>query len=131
MNFFCLCKSGFTGAQCQQTIDSCQSITCLNSGICISQSSFNSTGTSFCICPFGYSGSRCESKLDACSLQNRCINGGTCVNVGTNSLSCACSIGFTGANCEVQDSCFSSPCRNNGLCLTLFPQGFQWYETLI
>lgn len=65
------------------TIDPCENITCLNSGICID-------GT--CDCPPAYTGAQCQT-YNAC-FNVTCLNGGTCIT-GT----CDCPTGYGGSDC--------------------------------
>jgi Notch-like protein len=52
----------------------------------------------------------CEILQDKC-IGIQCLNGGQCVNNGTN-LTCICSKGFHGENCElIIDYCQSQPVR--------------------
>jgi len=52
----------------------------------------------------------CEILQDKC-VGIQCLNGGRCVNNGTN-LTCICSKGFHGENCElIIDYCQSQPVR--------------------
>lgn len=54
-------------------IDECQSLPCLNNGIC------SDLPDSYeCICTPGYSGNNCEIDEDLCE-PNPCLSGGTCV----------------------------------------------------
>jgi hypothetical protein len=66
--------------------DQCESINCLNGGVCVD-------GT--CECPAGYSGTNCEI-FDQC-FNVTCLNGGNCVNG-----SCNCPEGFSGSDCSQQ-----------------------------
>ena len=60
--FTCACSTGFLGACCETTIDSCASSPCANGGIC----SNSATGFA-CACPTGYSGTRCENLFNSCA----------------------------------------------------------------
>ena len=65
-----------------------------------------------CICPLIYTGINCEILQDKC-VGIQCLNGGECVNNGTN-LTCHCSKGFHGENCElIIDYCQSQPVSEN------------------
>ncbi len=67
--------------------DPCETVTCLNGGIC-------DDGT--CICINGFSGQLCETPPDPCAGIT-CLNGGTCAN-GI----CNCPTGYTGSDCSQQ-----------------------------
>lgn len=117
---------GFTGVLCDQLIDPCASKPCLNNAICINRSNYNQINSFLCACPLGYTGTFCESAINPC--QNRCINGGTCLILGSNECKCVCPSGYTGINCEVINSCLSYPCLNGGTCSVLYPIGYQWFD---
>ena len=85
--------------------DPCDSIECLNDGICVD-------GT--CICESGYSGKYCEivddNGNDNC-VGVTCFNGGVCVNGN-----CECPPGYTGINCGITiDPCAGVSCVNGDL----------------
>ena len=77
---------------CQK--DPCESLVCLNDGVCINGD---------CECPDGFIGPDCGIELDPC-LQKPCNTDGTseCV-VGTNGdARCDCKPGYEGNLCEIQ-----------------------------
>lgn len=104
--YVCKCDIEFEGINCElETPCNAHGKRCYNDGICAwRRRSFGSLkdqhrrrgndentgendddekgedgggGGMYCQCPEGYSGSRCQD-FDPCSLENTCINGGTC-----------------------------------------------------
>jgi hypothetical protein len=71
----------------KEKIDKCETVVCLNGGIC-------DDGT--CICINGFSGQLCETAPDPCAGIT-CLNGGTCAN-GV----CNCPMGYSGSDCSQQ-----------------------------
>jgi hypothetical protein len=63
----------------------CETINCLNGGICVS---------GICNCPTGYSGANCEILENPCA-NITCLNGSSC-----NNGFCNCLFGYEGALCE-------------------------------
>lgn len=76
------------------------------------------------------SGDHCEVELPCAT--NPCLNSGDCLNLNETGPSsslpdvlappgfaCVCNGPYTGARCEAEaDPCLSSPCANDGQCLT-------------
>ncbi|XP_065061709.1 MAM and LDL-receptor class A domain-containing protein 2-like isoform X10 [Rhopilema esculentum] len=109
-SYMCVCPSGFTGLNCETTVNACASNPCQNGGSC-----YSSGGSYMCVCPSGFTGLNCETTVDACA-SNPCQNGGSCSSFG-GSYMCSCPSGFTGLNCETTvDACASNPCQNGGSC---------------
>ncbi|XP_038052760.1 angiopoietin-1 receptor-like [Patiria miniata] len=92
--FFCMCSTGFTGTQCQNTsdIDDCILNPCLNGGTCK-----DGLDRFTCTCATGYTGGDCDTNIADC-IPNACLNGGTCVD-GLDSFACTCAAGYTGDDC--------------------------------
>lgn len=110
----CQCPAGFTGSQCQQDINECSSSTpaCLNGGTCI-----NTFGGYSCWCPVSYTGNQCESLYAPCQ-PNPCLNGASCISVGSTDYRCRCLPGFNGTNCQQNiDDCANNLCANGATCL--------------
>ena len=59
-NFTCECTPGYTGVNCENDLDECESSPCNDNGWnhCI-----NDINKYKCICAAGYSGENCEGKL--------------------------------------------------------------------
>ncbi|XP_078617064.1 uncharacterized protein LOC144885163 [Branchiostoma floridae x Branchiostoma japonicum] len=108
--FSCVCEPGYTGQQCQQEIDECESTPCQNGGVC-----YDEVGSYLCVCPQEYTGVNCEEDRDFCE-SDPCRNGGTCVTA-PQSFMCFCPEGYMGFTCSIEvDECASDPCLNDGNC---------------
>ncbi|KAK9511458.1 hypothetical protein O3M35_000110 [Rhynocoris fuscipes] len=114
-SYFCLCKHGYTGKDCNIPI-SCSASPCQHSYGC-----FDFPGGYYCICDAGWTGANCNQELliddttTSCS-SNTCSHHGTCT-LTLGSFTCVCNHGYTGARCEINiDECLSSPCQNGGTC---------------
>ena len=109
--FFVL--TGYTGDQCDQDINECESTPCLQNSTCV-----DLPNGYRCECQPGTVGSMCELTLDACS-SHPCHHNGQCQSkdFGAN-FTCTCRDGFEGDLCEINiDECASSPCQNGGKCI--------------
>jgi hypothetical protein len=97
-HLICACPAGFTGTNCEEIINNCDPVPCLNGGACLT------VGDSYtCGCPPGYGGINCESCQPG-------YGGSGCL---------ACPLGYGGLNCETDtDKCSPDPCQNEGACLT-------------
>ena len=67
-------STGFTGENCNQIIDHCDSSPCYGTATCTS----SLTGFS-CQCPIDYTGELCDQQIDDCS-SSPCLNGATCID---------------------------------------------------
>eukprot|EP00058_Branchiostoma_floridae_P005014 XP_002590502.1 hypothetical protein BRAFLDRAFT_86173 [Branchiostoma floridae] len=104
------CASGWTGPNCQEEIDECESTPCQNGGVC-----YDEVGSYVCVCPQEYIGVNCEEDRDFCE-SDPCKNGGTCVTA-PQSFMCFCPEGYMGFTCSIEvDECASDPCLNDGNC---------------
>jgi hypothetical protein len=93
-------------------VNQCDSLPCLNNGICHEASPNMFT----CTCLNGYSGNQCQFGGYQCRSAP-CLNNGTCAISGSG-YQCTCPIGLTGTRCEVDiNECASMPCQNNGICI--------------
>uniref|UniRef100_A0A3B5M766 Crumbs cell polarity complex component 2b n=1 Tax=Xiphophorus couchianus TaxID=32473 RepID=A0A3B5M766_9TELE len=108
--FSCTCSPFFT-VLCDLDVNECEVSPCLHEGICI-----NTPGGFKCICRPGYTGLLCEVNINEC-LSSPCYNGGRCID-GPNQYHCCCPPGFMGDFCEVDvNECCSAPlCHNGGQC---------------
>lgn len=92
----CVCKSGFTGTDCQNTI--CYGVSnsdpkvCSGNGLCI--------GLDMCQCSAGWTGPTCSQTtcfgLESTSTAAVCSGYGVC----TGPNQCMCQPGYTGAQCQ-------------------------------
>jgi len=60
----CVCKSGFDGKNCSESVNACYSEPCPPQRNCLPS---ESAARYQCVCPTGYSGSFCEMKSSKCS----------------------------------------------------------------
>ncbi|KAK2544843.1 hypothetical protein Q9966_001651 [Columba livia] len=112
----CTCKVGWTGPDCSEDINECDSEPCLNGATCYESVK---QGQFVCICPPFYTGDFCHQRFSPCELPyNPCINNSTCLAQVDGNPMCICKTGFEGTYCEVNsDECISHPCQNEGLCV--------------
>ena len=118
MGYFCRCKPGFAGLNCQENINDCLNATCHNGGSCV-----DAINSYTCDCPWPFMGRYCQSRMRCADAASVCQNNGTCVEAakGTDGAPrCLCSPGYTGVDCSTRvDPCASHPCVNNGRCAWL------------
>lgn len=110
--FICHCPDGFTGLNCTEDVDECQSNPCKGPrSLCVDEVNGYS-----CHCPLGFAGDDCQDNVTTCS-EEKCQNGGTCMDVPDTGHRCQCVAGYQGRNCEVNiDECHSEPCQNGAIC---------------
>ncbi|KAM9294437.1 delta-like protein 4 [Gastrophryne carolinensis] len=114
-SYTCSCRASYTGVNCEERINECDSNPCRNGGSCTDVEKGY-----VCECPQGYYGIHCEHSVLNCA-DSPCFNGGTCREreMGA-SYSCQCPLGYTGSNCEKKvDKCTNNPCLNGGQCSVL------------
>lgn len=87
--------SSYTGSNCQNRINLCNSNPCLNGATCQDHITHYS-----CRCPYGFTGSNCREFVDWCST-NPCENQATC-RQDKNQYQCLCGPGWTGKVCDVE-----------------------------
>ncbi|EDW19762.2 fat-like cadherin-related tumor suppressor homolog isoform X3 [Drosophila mojavensis] len=73
----CVCKPGFDGKYCNETVNACSSEPCPPQRNCLPSESLTKYQ---CVCPKGYSGSFCEIKSSRC-------NNGTCDEFSSTAVS--------------------------------------------
>ncbi|CAK9296951.1 unnamed protein product [Gordionus sp. m RMFG-2023] len=112
--YHCLCRKGFTGKYCNETINSCGSDhqnPCLNGAICEAAPLDRFT----CKCTPGWTGRYCQINIDDCS-EEPCLLGAPCTDLHMD-YECACPMGFKGKRCEIKENlCDPNPCHN-GTCV--------------
>lgn len=90
-----ICFNRFTGSNCQNRINLCDSSPCLNGATCQDQVTHYT-----CHCPYGFAGKDCGDYVDWCAT-NPCENGATCHQI-KNQYQCVCAPGWTGKVCDVE-----------------------------
>ncbi|CAF0904049.1 unnamed protein product, partial [Adineta ricciae] len=112
-DYVCDCYQGYTGKQCDISVDLCSPSPCLY-GQCI----LDALDGYHCQCSPGAQGRNCSELINTCS-SNPCSNNGVCVQ-GLNTYQCVCQSGYAGIHCEVLiNQCTSLICLNNGTCVNL------------
>ncbi|CAF1557947.1 unnamed protein product [Rotaria magnacalcarata] len=101
-SYYCSCKSGYYGKQCDLYEPHCETY-CSSNALCRV-----THGTHpYCICPLDHFGPQCNLKYDGCDSRT-CLNGGSCHPTYDPSLEapflCICSRGFYGDRCEKSPS---------------------------
>ena len=107
----CICRLGYTGANCSAF----EQATCPGTPMCGGHGEcFAPLGT--CTCDPGFSGDDCTEKV---TCKNDCSGHGTCsVVVDSNHIVeglCECEPGFSGDDCSVEALC-PNQCSGNGVC---------------
>ncbi|CAF4374104.1 unnamed protein product [Rotaria socialis] len=104
--FYCSCKSGYSGKNCEQYDAKCSSY-CHNNSVCLSNSRglIGNPDNPLCICPFSHFGPRCFLRSEACN-SNPCGANSTCHLTydpsGENSFFCVCPKNFYGDRCQYE-----------------------------
>lgn len=88
-------RSRYTGFNCQNRINLCDSSPCRNGATCQDHSTHYT-----CHCPSGYTGKNCGEYVDWCAT-DPCENQATCHQM-KNQYQCACGPGWTGKVCDVE-----------------------------
>ncbi|KAG5889516.1 hypothetical protein JTB14_009003 [Gonioctena quinquepunctata] len=111
---YCVCKRGFTGDRCENSI--CNSYFCLQGNCYLS-----SVGKPMCHCDRGFVGERCEKN----KCEGFCLNGGECDphSSSRDKPTCSCPEGFVGDRCEYDIQLCDGYCQNEKK--ELFPQKYQ------
>lgn len=105
-SYYCSCKSGYSGTNCQNYHSECLSY-CNPASICRPESRgyIDNHARPLCICPLGYFGPRCYIKNEACK-SNQCGQNSTCYvsndRSGEKPFICICSEQFYGDQCQYE-----------------------------
>ena len=114
--WFCECKSGFTGIFCEVNINECVSRPCTWPG---TLSCNDLDGSYQCICNEGFEGDFCENNVNECE-SDPCENDAICHDKMGYYL-CQCNPGWTGENCETDidfcDERINRDCKNGAKCI--------------
>ncbi|XP_066290421.1 sushi, von Willebrand factor type A, EGF and pentraxin domain-containing protein 1-like [Branchiostoma lanceolatum] len=115
----CTCAPGYTGENCTQLINFCESLPCQNGALC----NWLVNGYS-CKCINGWAGKDCSEVANFCE-SNPCKNGRTCKSSSAGYI-CECA----STDCESTDLCDGIQCENGGTCDSssgscTCPQGFE------
>lgn len=105
MNWIVCVSSGFEGMYCENNIDECFSVQCVDGKQC-----FDLINGYECRCPTGFTGHLCLENINDC-VTNPCQNGGSCID-GIGNYTCSCPPGFTGRNCseDIDECTVLKPC---------------------
>ncbi len=106
----CLCRAGFSGVNCQDTVP-CETLDCANGSECV----IDSLGKPRCICPEGFIGNECEIP-DPCKILD-CKNGTPCIVDENFNAKCDCGEAYEGIDCSKANPCFGIDCPENAECV--------------
>lgn len=133
-DYYCNCKPGFHGKNCQVDVDECHYDPC---NIKYGNKCIDGPNSYRCVCANGFTGFNCDERIDACKynheleLYNPCKNNGYCQNLieVPGGYRCTCFPGFYGMNCERYDEpCLKGYCQNYASCQST---QFLRYENLV
>lgn len=93
-SYNCSCPNGFVGNDCEVNYNECDSNPCHNNGTCL-----DLNNGYVCQCEPGYSGVYCELDIAVCNNtgEERCANGGTCIEGPGFAFYCKCKPGKFGS----------------------------------
>ena len=124
VEYNCECPTGYSGTNCEEDINECDTNPCQNGAACTETDGTTLTvGVYNCECPTGYSGINCEEDINECDT-NPCFNGGTCTETTDDGTTltvgvycCTCPTGWEGTNCETDiNECNPDPCQYGAVC---------------
>ena len=119
-SYICDCPDGWTGDNCEETINACLA----QDNLCSPHARCDHTGPGIfnCTCHIGYAGDGvgidgCEDVDECASIP--CQNNGTCTD-RLNAYKCDCAPGWKLDECQEDiDECESRPCLNGAECTNL------------
>lgn len=86
--FSCECTFGWTGQNCSEEINECDSDPCMNGALCHESSI---PGQFVCLCPPFYTGKFCHQHYNPCDPPNDpCQNNSTCLTLVDGNYHCLC-----------------------------------------
>ncbi|KAI8514118.1 hypothetical protein Bbelb_084420 [Branchiostoma belcheri] len=115
--YYCFCRPGWTGQNCQQDLNECAKSPC-GHGICV-----NNDGGYSCTCSHGWTGQNCLQDFNECTT-SPCQHG-RCENYH-GGYRCTCSAGWTGKNCHRALPCQSGWSEYKNNCYKLFKDKVCW-----
>ena len=92
----CDCKPGYSGVECEEELDPCENLTCLNGGTC---EKLNAT-VARCRCSAGFEPPDCHAPPSPCE-SSPCQHGGTCRVGRRGGYTCTCQPEYTGTLCSI------------------------------
>ncbi|XP_005106589.2 uncharacterized protein LOC101849874 [Aplysia californica] len=96
-DYFCHCPVYYTGKNCTQMENPCDSKPCVNNATCYS--SIGSVSYT-CNCTEGWEGQNCQDRVSPC-VSDPCLNGGTCVSSANSTVfNCTCPSDYAGDICN-------------------------------
>lgn len=122
----CVCTAGWTGQQCNEDINECESAPCLNGATCYESIV---PGQFLCACPPFYIGKKCQYHHNPCDAPyNPCRNDATCLAQVDGKPLCICQKGDSWKNtaCLVHFTIFHSRVNYSGTLRVKFKPRNLW-----